>query len=157
VIPESSLAVIAAILVAACAAPREPVPLTPAGDAAGAAVVRRTITEPAVAPPVAPAAAPTIPTVPAPTIPPPPLVVPANTQYVCVSEAGGERRQIAIEFVPKVALLCQRHPEMGPCQYERNLCRRSGGRVYAAGGAEITVETERQYDRKVMRVRFKAN
>jgi hypothetical protein len=74
-----------------------------------------------------------------------------------VSEAGGERRQTAIEFVPKVALLCQRHPEMGPCQYERNLCRRSGGRVYAAGGAEITMETERQYDRKVMRVRFKAN
>jgi len=40
---------------------------------------------------------------------------------------------------------------------ERDVCRRSGGRVYAAGGVEITPETEAQYDKKVLRVRFKAN
>jgi len=46
---------------------------------------------------------------------------------------------------------------MGPCQYERDVCRRSGGRVYAAGGVEITQATEAEYDKKVLRVRFKAN
>ena len=53
--------------------------------------------------------------------------------------------------------MCRRHPEMGPCQYERELCRKSGGRVYAADGTEITLATEAEYDRKVMRVRFRAN
>lgn len=89
--------------------------------------------------------------------PQPPVVVPPGVQYVCVVDAGGERRQTTIEFAPKVADLCARHPEMGPCQYERNLCRRGGGRVYAAGGVEITMATEAEYDRKVMRVRFRAN
>jgi hypothetical protein len=37
------------------------------------------------------------------------------------------------------------------------MCRRSGGRVYAGGGVEITLQTEAEYDKKVMRVRFKAN
>ena len=37
------------------------------------------------------------------------------------------------------------------------MCRRSGGRVYAANGVEITKDTEAEYDRKVMRVRFKAS
>jgi len=46
---------------------------------------------------------------------------------------------------------------MGPCQYERNLCRSSGGRVFAAGGQEITRQTEDEYDRKVLRVRFRTN
>jgi len=46
---------------------------------------------------------------------------------------------------------------MGPCQYERDVCRSSGGRVFAAGGFEITRAVEAEYDRKVMRVRFKAN
>ncbi len=89
--------------------------------------------------------------------PQPAVVVPPGVQYVCVVDAGGERRQTTIEFAPKVAGLCARHPEMGPCQYERNLCRRGLGRVYAAGGIEITTATEAEYDRKVMRVRFKAN
>ena len=53
--------------------------------------------------------------------------------------------------------LCKRHPEMGPCQYERDLCRRSGGRVFAANGQEITRQIEDEYDRKVMRARFRAN
>ena len=56
-----------------------------------------------------------------------------------------------------LALLCRKHPEMGPCQYERNNCRASGGRVFAADGVEITMATEAEYDKKVMRVRFRAN
>jgi hypothetical protein len=46
---------------------------------------------------------------------------------------------------------------MGPCQYEREVCRRSGGRVIAADGKEITKATEAEYDRKVMRVRFRGD
>jgi hypothetical protein len=84
-------------------------------------------------------------------------VVPAEAIYVCVTEANGVRQQTAIEFVPKVGALCRKHPEMGPCQYEREVCRRAGGRVYAAGGVEITQATEDEYDKKVLRVRFKAN
>ncbi len=143
------VAATAIIALAACSAP-EPVPLTPPKDAAGAAVVRKAIPEEAPQVATAPASS-------APAKSAPPVVVPSGTQYVCVSEVDGERKQTAIEFAPKVAQLCARHPEMGPCQYERNLCRRSGGRVYAAGGVEITMATEAEYDRKVLRVRFKAN
>ena len=85
------------------------------------------------------------------------VVVPPGVIYVCISEAGGVRTQTAIEFAPKVGALCAKHPEMGPCQYERDICRRSGGRVFATGGVEITAQTEAEYDKKVMRVRFKAN
>ena len=85
------------------------------------------------------------------------VTVPPDAQYVCVKNASGGAAVTPIEFTPKVAALCRRHPEMGPCQYERNLCRRSGGRVYAAGGVEITMDTEAEYDRKVMRVRLKSN
>ena len=87
----------------------------------------------------------------------PPVVLPPGAIYVCVSESAGVRQQTAIEFAPKVGAMCAKHPEMGPCQYEREICRRSGGRVYAAGGVEITQATEAEYDKKVMRVRFKAN
>ena len=90
-------------------------------------------------------------------MPAPAIVVPAGALYVCVSEAGGTQRQTGIEYAPKTDALCRQHPEMGPCQYERELCRRGGGRVYAAGGVEITRETEAAYDKMVMRVRFKAN
>ena len=85
------------------------------------------------------------------------IVVPANTQYVCVIDSKGKQQQTAIEFAPKVAALCRKHPEMGPCQYERNNCRASGGRVFAADGVEITMATEAEYDKKVLRVRFRAN
>ena len=85
----------------------------------------------------------------------PAIVVPPNALYVCVVDAGGVRKQTAIEFAPKLGELCAKHPEMGPCQYERNACRRRGGRVYAAGGKEITMATEAEYDKKVLRVRFK--
>ena len=81
----------------------------------------------------------------------------ADALYVCVTDKGGQRNQTAIEFAPKVAALCSRHPEMGPCQYERQQCRNRGGRVFLAGGQEITRAIEDAYDRKVMRVRFRAN
>ena len=142
--------VASAVGIAACTT-TEPVPLTPPREAAGAAVIRRPV--PQLPPPAAGVAA--VPIQPVPQSPP--VIVPPGMQYVCISETGSERKQTAIEFTPKVAQLCQKHPEMGPCQYERNLCRRSGGRVYAAGGVEITMDTEAEYDRKVMRVRFKAN
>lgn len=141
-----------AFALSACAPPREPLPLTPAGDSKGAAVVRRPLPEPPnlAIESVAPVA---------PILPPTALpgIVPAGSIYVCVSETGGVRQQTAIEFAPKVGTLCAKHPEMGPCQYERDICRRSGGRVYAADGVEITLRTEAEYDKKVMRVRFKAN
>jgi hypothetical protein len=136
----------------ACTAPNVPLPITPAGDSKGAAVVRRPLPEPS-----APAISSAVPGAPPLPSPAPSVVVPAGSIYVCVSDAGGVRQQTAIEFAPKVAALCARHPEMGPCQYERDVCRRSGGRVYAAGGVEITLQTEAEYDRKVMRVRFKSN
>ena len=84
-----------------------------------------------------------------------PVVVPPGSLYVCVTETGGVRREAPIEFSPNVRALCAKHPEMGPCQYERNVCRNNGGRVYAAGGIEVTLQMEAEYDRKVMRVRIK--
>ena len=119
---------------------RTPVPVTPASEAAGAPVVRRAVPET----PAASAAA-AVPT------------VPAGVLYVCVSDVDGVRQTTAIEFAPKVQTLCAKNPEMGPCQYERNVCRSHGGRVYAANGVEITMRTEAEYDKKVMRVRFKAD
>ena len=141
-----------ALVLSACTTPREPLPITPAGDPEGAAVVRRALPQPAV-PPIAGV----IPSTP--TLPPqrPPVVVPAGSIYVCVSDTDGVRQQTSIQFAPKVGALCARHPEMGPCQYERDICRRSGGRVYAAGGIEITSQTEAEYDRKVLRIRLKSN
>ena len=80
-----------------------------------------------------------------------------RTRYTCVTDGADGRKQTAIELEPKVASLCARHPEMGPCQYEREVCRKSGGRVFAQGGQEITRRTEDEYDRKVLRVRFRAS
>jgi hypothetical protein len=139
---------LAVLLVACTPAPIEktPVPLTPPAEAAGAAVVRRAIPEPAV-PSTAPQA----------KAPAPPIVIPPGAIYACVAEAGSERTVTTIEFAPKVGALCAKNPEMGPCQYERNICRQAGGRVYAANGDEITMKTEAEYDKKVMRVRLKSN
>jgi hypothetical protein len=92
-----------------------------------------------------------------PAVPTADIVVPAGAIYVCVSERGGARQQAVIEFEPKVLELCRRHPEMGPCQYERQACRRSGGRVFAANGQEITAATEAEYDKRVMRVQLRSN
>ena len=77
--------------------------------------------------------------------------------YVCVSATPGETRQTAIELSPQVAEVCRKAPEMGPCQYERETCRRSGGRVFAADGTEITREMEAGYDKRVLRIRMQAN
>ncbi len=87
----------------------------------------------------------------------PDVTHPGDAIYVCVVDKPSGREQTAIEFAPKVHGLCKRHPEMGPCQYERNQCRAAGGRVYARGGQEITLAHEAEYDKKVMRVRFRAN
>ena len=38
--------------------------------------------------------------------------------------------------------LCRRHPEMGPCQYERDACRQRGGRVLTSRGEEVTPGVE---------------
>ncbi len=133
------------ILAACSPAPIEktPVPLTPPAEQAGAPVVRRAIPEPVAPPAAATTAA--------------PVAIPPGALYACVAGSGGERKVTTIEFAPKVGALCAKSPEMGPCQYERNVCRSSGGRVYAANGDEITMKTEAEYDKKVMRVRFKAN
>lgn len=140
---------VAAVAIAGCAGPKVPMPITPPADVRDAPVARRPLETPVVPP--------------ASILPPPPsaaaapIAVPPNTLYVCVSEDAGQRKQTAIEFAAKVGALCKRHPEMGPCQYERDLCRRSGGRVFASNGLEITQQVEDEYDRKVLRVRFRAN
>jgi hypothetical protein len=156
-----SLALALLACVAACGTPDQrpgsstaAIAVTPPGERADAPVVRRELPDQPIPPvaSIAPSARPAPPTAPA-----TPVVVPADAIYVCVVDQGGTRHQTVIEFVPKVHQLCRRHPEMGPCQYERNVCRSAGGRVFAAGGQEITMATEAEYDRKVMRVRFRAN
>ena len=148
---------ILAIGLTACAPSREPVPAAPATEAGAAAGARRPL--PATAPPpgtsapqvsaIGPAAAPRLQAS--------AIVVPPGALYACVSESGGTLRQTGIEYEGKTDALCRKHPEMGPCQYERNACRRGGGRVYTADGTEITLATEAEYDKRVRRVQFKAN
>ena len=145
------VAVASAALVAACGSPQQPVPITPSSEVAKAPVARTPIA------PSAPAAAPTPGSAVTPAAKLDPSTFPAGAIYVCASGTGGARKVTAIAFDEKVGKLCRTHPEMGPCQYERNICRGSGGRVYAADGTEITMATEAEYDKKVMRVRFKAN
>ena len=150
------------LLLGACAQPPVPTPIvvTPPAEQASAPVVRRDLPEtmaPApVLPPVGDPAAIGLPPPPA-VAALPPITLPGDAIYVCVIDKQGTRHQTAIEFVPKVHSLCRRHPEMGPCQYERNICRAAGGRVFAGKGQEITLATEAEYDRKVMRVRFRSN
>ena len=141
------------LLAAGCTqeAAKVPLAVTPAEDRATAPVIRRPLPETPI--PTPPEAPPGI-LVPAPT---PAIVLPPNAQYVCVTEAAGLRQQTVIEFSPQVAELCLKHPEMGPCQYERHACRASGGRVFAAEGKEITLATEAEYDKRVMRIRLKSN
>lgn len=79
--------------------------------------------------------------------------IPTGAVYVCVTGIGKDRRIATIELDEKVAALCRRHTEMGPCQNARNACRRSGGRVYAPDGSEITQADETEYDKKVLRLR----
>jgi hypothetical protein len=95
----------------------------------------------------------------APPAPPAPTIATAQpgSMYVCVVATAGETRQTTIELTPAVAQLCRKAPEMGPCQYERATCRRNGGRVFTVDGVEITLQTEAEYDKRVMRVRMKSN
>ena len=73
---------------------------------------------------------------------------------ITASRRPGRR---AIEYEPRVERLCRRHPEMGPCQYERDQCRAKGGRVFTARNEEVTVAVEAEYDRIVRRVRFQGD
>jgi hypothetical protein len=73
--------------------------------------------------------------------------------YYC--QTASDKADIVYE--PRVETLCRRHPEMGPCQYERNACRAKGGRVYTQKGEEVTMAVENEYDRVVMRVRFQGD
>lgn len=147
-------AIAIALLLAACAA-REPLPITPPADVKSAPVARVPVEPAKPAVPAPPAPATTLAAAPPARLEA--AAIPAGAIYVCASGAGAQRQVTAIQFDPKVGGLCRKHPEMGPCQYERNLCRGSGGRVYAPDGTEITLATEAEYDKKVMRVRFKSN
>lgn len=89
---------------------------------------------------------------------PPGVVLPSldflpGPLYFCQTASG----RTAIDYEPRVDQLCRRHPEMGPCQYERNACRARGGRVYTAKGEEVTRAVEAEYDRVVRRVTFQAD
>jgi len=147
----SRIVAITAVVLALAGCATAPAPqLTPPGDVASSPIVRAPL-----APIPVPAPAPDADK--ATAAPFGPVVVPANTLYVCVTDTQGVRQQTAIEFSPKVGALCRRHPEMSACKYERNACRRSGGRVFAANGLEITQLTELEYDKRVLRVVFRAD
>ncbi|GMU72543.1 MAG: hypothetical protein DYH14_10320 [Betaproteobacteria bacterium PRO3] len=150
-----ALAFVAAATFAACGSPsREPLPITPPAEVANAPVARIPV-PPATAPAAEPGASAQSSASPA-NSKLDPATFPAGAIYVCASGPATQVTLTAIAFDPKVGSLCRRHPEMGPCQYERSICRKSGGKVYAADGTEITMATEAEYDRKVMRVRFQA-
>ena len=112
----------------------------------------RTTAPPAATP--APAAAPAAPVAKAPpAVVLPSMDLPPGPLYTC--DVAGTRTTIA--YAANVENLCRRHPEMGPCQYERDACRTSGGRVFTAKGDEVTPAVEAAYDAKVRRVRFQAD
>ena len=145
----------AAVALCACTertTERQPQPVAPTPP-----VVRSPVSPPPAPEPAAPASSVPVPGTTTASAAETPVVIPAGAVYACVVDSAGERQVTAIEFAPKVAALCAKNPEMGPCQYEREVCRHSGGRVFAADGKEITKATEAEYDRKVMRVQFQAN
>jgi hypothetical protein len=74
----------------------------------------------------------------------------AGPLYYCVTASS----RTPIEYEPRVEQLCRRHPEMGPCQYERTACRAQRGRVFTAKGEEVTLAVEAEYDKAVTRVTF---
>ena len=113
----------------------------------------RTTTPPTAktAPAPPPAASPVAKTPSAPVLPS--MDLPPGPLYTC--DVAGART--VIEYAENVERLCRRHPEMGPCQYERDACRKGGGRVFTAKGEEVTPAVEAAYDAKVRRVRFQAD
>jgi hypothetical protein len=140
---------IAAMLGACATAPQQapPVPPTSPKDIPSSPVVHESLPQQP-APPVQEAGPPPVPPVDA---------IPQKALYLCAKLVKGEITRTAIEFIPKVERVCRRHPEMWPCQYERNACRSNGGKVYTSEGEEITLATEAEYDKKVYRVRFRAD
>ncbi len=84
-------------------------------------------------------------------------VTPAGTtRYECVKGKSGEETRVAITFPEQSGRICSRFPAMGPCQYERGVCRANGGRVIRFDGTEITKEVEHEYDKQVQRFRLNA-
>jgi hypothetical protein len=145
----------AAVALCSCTEPtpeRQPPPGAPTPP-----VVRRPVSPPTTPEPSAPASPVPAPGATTTSAAETPVVIPAGAVYACVVDSAGERQVTAIELVPKVAALCAQNPEMGPCQYQREVCRRSGGRVFAADGKEITKLTEAEYDRRVLRVKINSN
>jgi hypothetical protein len=78
---------------------------------------------------------------------------PPGPLYTC--ERTGTREPLVLS--ESVDRLCRRHPEMGPCQYERDQCRKGGGRVLTARNEEVTPAVEAEYDKRVTRVRLQAD
>lgn len=105
------------------------------------------------APPVAASAPPASKAPPASAVVMPRTDLPAGPIYRC--EVAGASTVLALP--ENVEALCRRHPEMGPCQYERDACRQRGGRVLTSLGEEVTARVEAEYDRRVQRVRFQAD
>ena len=84
-------------------------------------------------------------------------VTPAGTtRYECVKGNTGAETRAAIAFPENSGRICARFPAMGPCQYEREACRASGGRVIRFDGTEITKDVEKEYDKQVQRFRLNA-
>lgn len=86
-----------------------------------------------------------------------PSVTPSGTtRYECVKGNTGSEKREAIVFPENSGRICARFPAMGPCQYERDACRATGGRVIRFDGAEITKDVEKEYDKQVQRFRLNA-
>lgn len=79
-----------------------------------------------------------------------------TTRYECVKGRAGVESRAAITFPEQSGRICARFPAMGPCQYERQACRATGGRVIRFDGAEITKDVEKEYDKQVQRFRLNA-
>jgi hypothetical protein len=135
-----------------------------AGRSVAAAMFVLSACHPTVPPPAGPPPGP--PPGPAATAPaslppalPPPVValptmdLPPGPIYRC--ELAGRREVLTLP--ENIEALCRRHPEMGPCQYERDACRQRGGRVVTAKGEEVSLAVEAEYDKRVRRVRFQAD
>lgn len=79
-----------------------------------------------------------------------------TTRYECVKGKAGAETRVAIMFPENSGRICARFPAMGPCQYQRDACRATGGRVIRFDGTEITKDVEKEYDKQVQRFRLNA-
>lgn len=129
-------AIAVALALAACQPAPPPAALPPAPS-----IPAPTATTPAAKPAPAPSVA-----LPRADLPPGPI-------YRC--EVGGV--STVLPLPENIESLCRRHPEMGPCQYERDSCRQRGGRVLTSLGEEVTLRVESEYDKRVTRVRFQGD